>query len=112
MVLSKHLPTLFITSEPIVIFPPFFLAGHKTSSESISVLSGPSDDIIQVDELDTIGIYIQVVLELCSHYGKNNIKSCPVSYVPVHLTIYIYYARIVPFGSRIDHFRMMPQVLL
>jgi len=28
------------------------------------VLSGPSDDIIQVDELDAIGIH--VVLELCS----------------------------------------------
>jgi len=30
----------------------------------ISVLSGPSDDIIQVDELGAIGIHI--VLELCS----------------------------------------------
>ena len=33
-------------------------------SESISVLSQPSDDDIQVDKLDAIGIYIHVLLEL------------------------------------------------
>jgi len=33
-------------------------------SKSITVLSGPSDDAIQVDELKAIGIY--VVLKLCS----------------------------------------------
>ena len=34
-------------------------------SKSISVLSRPSDGIIQVDELDVIGIH--AVLKLCSH---------------------------------------------
>ena len=36
-------------------------------SASISVFSGPSDDVIQVDELYAIGIYIHVVLELWLH---------------------------------------------
>ena len=33
----------------------------------ISVLSGPSENVIPVDELGVIGISIHIVLELCSH---------------------------------------------
>jgi len=38
------------------------LAGSRwTCSESISVLSGPSGDVIQVDELNAIGINVVVL---------------------------------------------------
>ena len=36
-------------------------------SNLISVLSGPSDDVIQVNELNAIGTYVYMVLKLCSH---------------------------------------------
>jgi len=40
-------------------------------SELISVLLGPSDDVIQVDELDAIGIYIHFFfMKICHEMDK------------------------------------------
>ena len=68
-------------------------------SKSIPVLSGPSDDIIQIDELDAIGIHVG--LELCSRDtqldhtifgGKMKIP---------------YYASIMPYVKATDYVQIM-----